>query len=212
MEIKRFIITKANKSIMFEDIVFPEENEEEFIEIALKLGYSKICFVYPIDRFSKNKNIKNTKIIIDVGILAKPNEIIKAKRLSDFVVVRSSEDNRHVIEKLKPNLIFDLETEFRKDFVHHRASGLNQVLCRFLKENNIAVGFSFSTILNSNAKILGRISQNIKLCRKYHLKTAVASFARDPFSMRAPSDLTAFFTCLGMHPSEAKSSLIQKFK
>ena len=43
--------------------------------------------------------------------------------------------------------------------------------------------------------------------KKYKVKTLIASFASDPYGMRAPNDLASFFVSLGMHPKEAKDSL-----
>jgi RNase P/RNase MRP subunit p30 len=49
--------------------------------------------------------------------------------------------------------------------------------------------------------------QNIDFCRKYKIKTAIASFARNPYEMRGPRDLMSFGIVLGMHPKEANDSL-----
>ncbi len=191
---------------MYADIVFPDNNEDEFIEMALKLGYSSLYLIYSVENFNK-REIKNKKLKIKKGIIADIKNFQKAKKLSEFVIIKSSENNRHVLEKLKPSILFDLEKESKKDFIHHRASGLNQVLCKIAQQNKVAIGFSFSSILNLNTKVLGRIRQNIKLCRKYKVKTAIASFASKPYEMRSPHDLIALFICFGMHPSEAKKSL-----
>ena len=45
---------------MLIDIVFPENNEDEFIKIAVKLGYNAICFAY---KFDKSKNEKQKELI-----------------------------------------------------------------------------------------------------------------------------------------------------
>jgi RNase P/RNase MRP subunit p30 len=96
-------------------------------------------------------------------------------------------------------MIYSLEDNVRRDFIHQRASGLNHVLCKLVKENNITIGFSLNTILNSDDKsvILGRMIQNIKICRKFKVKTAIASFAQNPLEMRSIHDLLSLFVILG---------------
>ena len=160
---------------MFIDLVFPDNNEDEFISIDSKLGYNALCFAYKFDsnnsdkynELIKNKQ-KNTKLKLYFGILANFDEINRAKKFADLVLARSSEKNREVLESSKADILFDLEAQSREDFLHHRASGLNHVLCSLANKNRKIIGFSFSSVLNSRnrAQVLGRISQNIKLCRK----------------------------------------------
>ena len=167
------------------------------------------------DNISKKKEIegKNKKIKIHYGILAdlkniqKINNKLKDKK--DFVVMKCSNANREVIEKPKANLVFALEEYGWKDYMHQRASGLNQILCRLANKNKVAIGYSISSLLDSKDKsvILGRIIQNIMLCRKFKVKTVIASFTSNPYQMRSPHDLISLFTMLGMHEKEAKDSL-----
>jgi RNase P/RNase MRP subunit p30 len=197
------------------DIVFPEKNEAKFVSMAEKLGYSSLCFVYDYKKNLKRiKEIisleqKKTKVKLYFGLLADKKSILKAKRISDFVLVRSVGDDQDIFEKLKPDMVYDLELAASKDAMHFRASGLNQVLCKFAAKNKIIVGFSFSSILNAKNRvmILGRITQNIRFCRKYKVDTCFASFARTSYEMRAWHDLAGFLIILGMHAGKAKSSL-----
>jgi len=82
-------------------------------------------------------------------------------------------------------------------------------MARIAHDKDKIIGFSFSSVLNSDkkSKIMGRMMQNIRLCRKYKVKTYLGSFAHSPSELRARHDLKAFFICLGMHASEAKESL-----
>ena len=38
------------------DIVFPQNNEKEFIKVAKKLDYDSLCFVYSITNFKPQPN------------------------------------------------------------------------------------------------------------------------------------------------------------
>lgn len=196
------------------DLVFPKNNEKKFIEIALKLGYKNICFLYPYG--TKIKELKKNDINVFSGFVAKPSEIQKAKNKSDITIVKSSEKDRYIFEKSKPDIVFDLEAKGKKDFIHHRNSGLNQILCNIAKKNKVIVAFSLKSLLDTKsmlrAQIIGRIKQNIMLCRKYKLKTVIASFATKPYEMRSSNDLISLGISLGMHPKEAKESLQNALK
>ena len=102
-----------------------------------------------------------------------------------------------------------VEVVAKKDFIHHRASGLNQVLCKSANENDVIIGFSLRSVLNAENKslILGRIMQNISICRKFKAKTAIASFAQKPFEMRSVHDVISLFEVLGCkNPAFLKDS------
>jgi len=122
---------------------------------------------------------------------------LKNKRT--FIVAKSSTNDKEAIEKLKPDVIFSFEDHARKDFIHQRASGFNHILCKSAKDNDVIIGFSLSSILNVENKheILGRIMQNMKLCRKFKVKMLIASFAQDPLGMRSSHDLISLFKVLG---------------
>ncbi len=188
------------------DIVIPNNNEDEFIVIAEKLGYKTLYFLYSFDDYLGKKEkfeAKDGKIKIKTGILVDTKNIFKIKnKFKDeevFVAIKSSDNDRDIIEKSRVNMIFSFEDNNKRDFIHQRASGLNHILCRLAKENNIVIGFSLNSILNAENKhvILGRMMQNIKLCNKFKVKTAIASFAMKPFEMRSMHDLLSLFEILG---------------
>jgi len=204
---------------MFIDLVLAKSNEKEFIEIAERLSIEGIYFVYNFknknDFFQNQEKInklqEKTKLRLFTGLIADSKNIIKAKKLAKLVIYKSTGNDRHAIEKSKANVIFDLGTIATKDSMHHRNSGLNHVLCKLANKNNVIIGFSFSSILNIEgiirSQILGRMIQNIRLCRKYKVKTIIASFAEKPYELRSCSDLKSVFISLGMHPKEANDSL-----
>lgn len=190
------------------DIVFPRNNEKEFIELAKVLGFDELIFVY-----SNKADFYHGAlgIVIHNALLCGEKKVQK----DFFCFVRNPEDARYVFEKSSPFCVFGLEVQSR-DFMHHRGSGFNHVMARFAAEKGVHLGFSFRSILNSSsvqrAQIIGRLKQNIRLARKYRVKTIIASFAESPFEMRSPHDLANFFAVLGMHPKEAKDSLCREFK
>ncbi|MEM3126877.1 MAG: RNase P subunit p30 family protein [Candidatus Woesearchaeota archaeon] len=177
------------------DIVFPNNNEQEFLDMAKQLGFDSLIFVYPLNKHKENH-----------AILASPNELYKAKKLSKIILCNSNE--RNIFESNCPNVVFELENISKVDSLHFRYSGLNHILCNLAKKNNISIGISFSLALRSKgmlrSQILGRMEQNIMLARKYGLKTIVASFARSPSEIRSAHDLRSFALTLGMTPEQVK--------
>ena len=61
-------------------------------------------------------------------------------------------------------------------------------------------------------QILGRMMQNVKICRKYKTKMIVFSFAENKKEMRDVKDLISFGRVIGMTPGEAKKSVEFKKK
>ena len=78
------------------DIVFPNNNEKDFIKIAEKIGYKEICFVYSIQKI-KSKKQTSKKLKIKYGILTEEKNINKAKKLSNIVLVDCSDNTRNII-------------------------------------------------------------------------------------------------------------------
>lgn len=188
------------------DIVFPKGNEKEFILMAARLGYDGLCFVYDSagELIKSKEELKSSKLKLFFGLTHKPKE-----KVHDIIVMKASGRARDVLERKEADIIYAFEDNLKQDYIHHRASGLNHVLCKIAREKNIAVGFCVSSILNAKHKsvLLGRIKQNIKLCRKYKVNMAIGSFGFKPYEMRAAHDLISLFCLLGMHPSEAKKAM-----
>ena len=62
---------------MFTDIVIPKGNEKELVDMAKKLGYAKLIFVYPFKLKGSDKGIKNDNIITKTAMLIKKKDLIK---------------------------------------------------------------------------------------------------------------------------------------
>jgi len=200
---------------MFREIVIPRDNEEEFIQLGLKLGMKNICFLYSFDENSKVKiekltelNHKNIKI--ESGLIVNGKNVNEALQQSKFPVAKSSDQDRILIESKKIKLIYGFEEVSKKDYLHQRISGLNHTICELAKENNVTIGFPYSSLFNKNeneiSMILGRFMQNIKLCQKYNVKTMIGAFSEKPYEMRAPHDVISLFILLGMDGKIVKYS------
>jgi len=194
---------------MFIDIVFPSGNEEEFIEFGKKLDCNGLIFLY--EKFDKKvldkvKKLNSSKFSLYTGLVA-DKQISK----KGFDLVFSKGSRAH-FENKNVDYMFSLEDNNKKDSMHFRSSGLDQVLCKLAFEKNMCVCFSFNDILKSNKRelLFGRMMQNVKFCRKYKVEMLVASFARNPYEMKFWKDLISFGVCLGMHFSEAKGAVLNR--
>jgi len=201
---------------MFTDIVLPNKNEKDFIKIAETLGYKSLVLAYKdkanIPDISELQ--KTTKIKLSSAIY---NDLTKAKQKSkkgakpDLTITNPGINIRKVIEGKQANILVEIETISNKDSMHHRNSGLNQVLCKLLKEKDIAIAISHNLLTNTTgmlrAQVLGRIMLNIKLQRKYKFKIIIASFAETPMKMSSPHDLISLGIMLGMHANDSKNAL-----
>ena len=136
------------------------------------------------------------------------HKILHAK-IFTIIEGSSEEKNRKAVENKQVDILLAPERAGKKDKFTQRDSGLNHVLCALAKKNDVAIGFSFSDVLNSphRATVLGRMMQNVRLCRKYKVKMVVASFAHNPWEMRPAHDMVAFAQVLSMTPKEAQQAL-----
>jgi RNase P/RNase MRP subunit p30 len=194
------------------DIVFPRNNENLFIELAEALHLKGLCFAYQkptdISRF-KDK----TKIGISSAVLCSPEDVRKYKGKA-LTLVRAPQDQtkiRNLIESVRPDILFDLEFSRKKDFMHHRASGMNHVLADIARQKKVSIAFNFSGVLDAKPKeravYIGRTMQNIRFARKFGFMNIIASFADSPWKMRPRNELISFYTALGMTAKEAAYAL-----
>ena len=204
---------------MYADIVVPNNNEESFVVVAEKLGYRAIVFLYEPEKYRPAAEVKQlldkkgckTKLILQSGIITNSKNVQKARNNSDLVVVWETENIREAVERAKPDIIFGMEEQQKRDFMHQRNSGINQVVCDIAKEKHVYFGISMGHILSSRSRhvLFGRMMQNIRLYRKYENQFVFASFAQQPYEMRAPKDIISLLVVLGVDSKPAKNSLNQ---
>lgn len=185
------------------DFVVPENNQEEFIKIATKLGIKKLYFLYDFEDYAEERmlDLNESKVDTEAALIVNHKNLNKAAKANKMLVAKSSENDRALIESKKISIIYGLEENEKRDSLHQRASGLNHVLCELARKNNVAIGFAYSSLLNKSNQeislIMGRMMQNIALCQKYKVRMILASFSKNPFEIRARHDATSLFSMLG---------------
>lgn len=190
------------KDAMVIDIVLPHGNEKQLLARAKKLGIKTLVC------------LSTQPATVDgcvLGIIAQPGKVQHAKKTASITAVFGSEQDLHVVEHEKPTLLINPEYGDRADHLHQRASGLNHILARACAKNNVTVCFTVAPLLKlspaKRAQILGRISQNITICRQFRVPMKIATLAQTPEELRNPADLASLFILLGMHPAEAQNAL-----
>ena len=140
-------------------------------------------------------NIDRTRKLID-------NHSKEGKKV--IILAKDDNFNRKILENKKVDVIFGLELG-KKDRLKQRDSGLNQVLCKLAKQNNIEIGIDFSQTNKMSdfplSSYLGRLKQNIMLCKKYKVSMVLIN------SKGNKQDLMAFLLTLGMSTSMAKHAV-----
>ncbi len=114
------------------------------------------------------------QILIHETNFDKARKLIK-QNSGEEIIFSSDDDelNRKILEKEKISMLL-LNQAGRKDFQKQRNSGLNHVMAKLAKKNGVIIGINLDEIINSEgkekARILARVSQNIKICNKNRLK------------------------------------------
>ena len=154
------------------DIVFPLGDETKFDLTSKKLDL-ELLKIYKTGQ----KNIFSSKD-------------------NKFILANSSD--RSIIESKKINAISEFETEDEKDSHHYRRSGIDQVKAKIMKKRNIEYVVSFNQILKSSKQpmLMGRISQNLEICRKYRVSYRICSCARSAEELRSIHDLNSLLKLL----------------
>lgn len=126
-----------------------------------------------------------------------------------IVIAKDDEFNRKILENGKVDMLIDVESGIKKDRLRQRDSGLNQVLCKIAKENDIIIGVNINPLTNGNdfekSLYLGRLLQNVRLCKKYKVKMVLVNIDK------TKKDLNGFLLTLGMNTSMAKFAFENSF-
>jgi RNase P/RNase MRP subunit p30 len=138
------------------------------------------------------------------------NQIQKARKVNseEQIIVKAGDEefNRKVIEIKGVNILLSPELHDRKDKIKQRDSGLNEFLCKLAAKNNIKIGINIQEIkflpAIPKAKIIARIIQNIKLCKR--TKTQIILYPEDKYKKQ---DIMSFITTLKGSTEQAGKSI-----
>ena len=182
------------------EFVLVNFNEEfQFISKANDLGWDTLTLVYsPVDykkiTQSHRENLqKNSDATLFFGVcLHTPTQKIVIEQDDVKIGLGTSFD----VVRNDLDYLYDNELEEQKDGIHQRRSGLNHVILKECKRKNVKVLFSYASLqrlptLKRNI-VLGRMQQNVILCKKEHVEINVVSFALSPVDLRHKKDVDTF--------------------
>jgi len=200
---------------MFCDIILPSDNEEKFIQKAIKLNINALCLTYQfsndykkkIQKFDLIKKNNKTPIQLFLGFIVEKNKVRSAKQFCDLTLLKGSltpDTFKHGAD-----IIFGLETLSNRESIYHPASGLPISLIRDNKNRDKCIAISLKEILNNKNKplILHKTSFNLKLCKKNKIPIIISSFATTPEETRNPNDISSFIRSLGGNTQQSKNAI-----
>lgn len=93
-------------------------------------------------------------------------------------------------------------------YINKRNSGINHVLAKFFKENNISVNINIMDILSNRgfykAKMLNQINQLLMLQRKYDFRCILSSGSTSFYDVRSPRSLILLSQLMDMDMESGK--------
>lgn len=153
-------------------------------------------------------------------------ETLKSKKYQGKIAVIGGDNkfNRRALETLKINYLISPEREIpdsrkinitKKDTLKQRDSGLNHVLAKIAKDNDIDIVIDMNYIKNikdnkQKAKTIARIIQNIKICRRAGCKIKLWELTKNkliPQDKKHKKAIEAFGFSLGMSTQQVADSL-----
>ena len=145
--------------------------------------------------FNKNKEVE------DLGKQLGFTTIFFREDIKTFNISEGGdyEENRKILENKRTDILLNPESTKNN-------SDINHILCRLAHNNDIIIAFSLTKLKNES--IFNKIISDIKLFRKYKVKCAIASFAKEKYDIRNSSDIISLCRVMGMTPKEAKEALI----
>ncbi|MBR9692701.1 hypothetical protein GOV07_02085 [Candidatus Woesearchaeota archaeon] len=178
-------------------IIKPGENAQPRIEIARGLGHKEIVVLYT-KHDKRNGKMTGTKSAILVTTM---NQAKSLKKSYDFIFAPCK---REFFESKFVDSILEPEDQKRLDFIHHRNSGLNQVLLKLCQPTakrpakRIITTTSLLLHAKSPATLIGRMMQNAKWSKKYKVNYLVTSGARTKWEQRDAESIKALSRILNI--------------
>jgi len=197
-----------------------ESSLEDIVKTAKELGYKGIGFVsYPLKKEEENLLIaeinrvsKEYNFEIYLGFEAtnkiELKKLLNRRREFDLLLVRGGTNfmNRIAVENRGVDILTHPDYE-RKD------CGINHLLTRLAKENEVAIEINFREVLNSEGMIRKNILANhmeiIRLYKKFKFPLIVSSGALSHWQIKDPKVLISYLVTLGLEMKEAKGALIK---
>ena len=143
-------------------------------------------------------------IISTTNIQQAINQIKKSVTKPIIIKAQDEKFNRRILEYGKFDVILDIHETQGRDKLKQVDSGLNHVLAKIAAKNKIAIGIDLDKIRKLEKKekalVLGRIMQNIRICRKAKTRIKLINY-------RDEKDAFDFLISLGASTEQAREAL-----
>jgi len=166
----------------------PEEVDGR-IRLACFLGHKEILIVFTSHDKRDIEMIKTLGGGVVAGLLVKDQNQARQLRRSYGAILAPA--RRDLVECKSVTHILNPEEQGRPDFIHHRNSGLNQVLLKFCRSHGKEIVTTLAILQKEPHIILGRMMQNARWCRKYKVPYHITSGARTLWEQRDADGLKA---------------------
>lgn len=195
-----------------------ESTIEQLAQRAKELGYAGICFSEYYEGRAQLEKLKakiagaskKTKIEILLGFEARNTRELKRltdmRRLYDVLLARGGDLrlNRAAVEAREVDILTHPE--------HGRYDcGMNHVMAKLAKKNNVAIEINFREILTSTKKTRSRIltsmRDNIALVKKYKMPIILCSGSISHWELRDPLCMSSMAEQLGLPLKQAKEAV-----
>jgi len=191
---------------------------EDIADRAKLLGFKGICFATYFKDKHKIKTLrkkafeisKKMGIDIFIGMEARTtdqlNRLARLRKEYDVLLVRGSDLdlNRRAVQTKEVDILTHPELN-RKD------SGFNHTMAKLAAQNNVAIEINFREILlsskNTRSHIMHKISENVRLCKKYKTPIIICSGAVSHWQLRDPKIIISMGCLLGLDLDKAKKAI-----
>jgi len=142
--------------------------------------------------------------MINTDNIEQLKQLLKKELYPKIVIAKDDLFNRKAIEYGKFDILLSLENPSRKITLKHIDSGLSPFLAALMAKNKIKLGIDFNYIKSlegkEKGKVLARIRQNIKLCRKKKTGIILINYCDKKNAL-------SFMQSLGASSQQAKNAL-----
>ena len=133
-------------------------------------------------------------------------KVQKSRKKADIIMVRGGDlkVNRAACEDRRVDIL-------SQPYRSRRDTGINHVLARKAKENNVAIELNLKNFLKTNLRyryrVINQFKHILELQRKFKFPLIITSNANSKFDLRTPQDIFALSNCFGMTFEETYEAL-----
>ncbi len=196
--------------------------KEEVIETLEDFGFKGACIFYDSKKYLENNLIEkfnelneSTNLNLYHGIVIDETnpqflrkEVQRHYKKVDLIMANGGDSkiNRIICETPQIDII-------NHPYLNKRNSGINHILAKLLKENNISVNINMRDILEHRgffrARTLTQINQLIMLQRKYDFRCVLSSGSRSFYDVKSPKSMILLSQLMDMDINYAKKCITQ---